>query len=109
MFPCTFPSLNLDSYHGTPCSAAVSAATRGSLLLPAFQNLNSRHAMTAVPGTPAGFPESNFFRGPQFRAARPRIAITLFFSCRYWLLRQQTEVTLLRRFAEGILYDAILQ
>ena len=63
--------------------------------------------MTAVPGTPAGFPESNFFRRPQFRAARPRIAIALFFSCRYWLLRQQTEGTLLHSFAEGILYDAI--
>src|SRR5208283_4664575 len=25
-----------------------------------FQNLNARHAITAVPGTPAGFPESNF-------------------------------------------------
>jgi len=23
-----------------------------------FPNLNARHAMTAVPGTPAGFPES---------------------------------------------------
>src|SRR6202162_4078609 len=65
--------------------------------------------MTAVPGTPAGFPESNFFRRPQFRAARPRIAIALFYRCRYRLLRQQTEVTLLRRFAEGIFHNAILE
>src|ERR1700675_4310127 len=29
-----------------------------------YQNLDSRHAITAVPGTPAGFPESKFFPPP---------------------------------------------
>jgi len=55
------------------------------------------------------FRSLNFFRRPQFRAARPRIAIALFFSCRQRLLRQQTEVTLLRSIAEGIFHDAIFQ
>jgi hypothetical protein len=27
-----------------------------------FLNLYARHAITAVPGTPAGFPESNFLK-----------------------------------------------
>src|SRR5579862_6476606 len=62
-----------------------------------------------MPGTPAGFPELNLFRCPQFRAARPRITIALPFSCRNWLFRQQTEVTHLCPFAEGIFYDAVLQ
>src|ERR1700722_5900739 len=44
----------------------------------------ARHTVTAVPGTPAVFPEPNFskpllnsFRCSQFRAACPRIAIAL--------------------------------
>src|ERR1700722_8391469 len=91
-----------------------------------------------MPGTPAGFPEPNLVlgraalqrcdetlpknrgfspRGPplnslrrsHLRAARPRIAITLFFSCCKRLFGQQTEVTLPRSFAESIFYDPIFQ
>src|ERR1700757_1249311 len=66
--------------------------------------------MTAMPGAPAGFPELNSFRRPQFRAAGPRIAIAFPFRCRYRLLRQDAVVhVLIRAFSEGILYDAVFQ
>src|SRR5580700_4972068 len=104
MCPYTFSSLNFGFLPRNP-----RASLADLYFCPLFQNLKARHAITAVPGTPAGFPELNFFRRPQFRAACPRIAIAFFLCCRHRLLRQQTEVTLLRALAEGILYDAILQ
>src|SRR5271156_6635982 len=103
MFPCTFPSLNLDSYHGTPNPASgfrpPEFSARGSFI-------PVRFLLSSEPERPARllqlcrglrqvFRNLNFFCCPQFRAACPRIAIALFFCCRYWLLRQQTEVTLL--------------
>ena len=51
----------------------------------------------------------NFFGRSQFRAAGPRIAIALFSSCRNWLFRYDTEVTLLIPFAEGIFHNAVFQ
>jgi hypothetical protein len=53
----------LDSYHGTRSLLLISR-----IFVRFSQNLNARHAITAVPGTPAGFPESKFlkagFRSP---------------------------------------------
>ena len=67
-------------------------------------------AVTARAGTPAGFPELNSFRRPQFRAAGSRVTIAFLFRCRYRFFRQDPVVlVLIRAFAEGILYDAVLQ
>jgi hypothetical protein len=78
-----------------------------------LRNLNARHAITAVPGTPAGFPESkllNPFHRPQLRAACPRISILFFFRCGDRFLGQHPEVLVLNTaLAEGILYHAIFQ
>src|ERR1700746_4068900 len=66
--------------------------------------------MTAMPGAPAGFPELNSFRCPQFRAAGPRVAIGFLFRFRYRLFRQDAVVhVLIPAFAEGIFYDAVFQ
>src|SRR5581483_7241313 len=80
-------------------------------LRPHWSNLisNPGTAVTAMPGAPAGFPELNFFRRSQFRAARPRVAITLFFSGCHWLFCQHTEVSFVNPFAEGIFDDAVFQ
>jgi hypothetical protein len=52
----------------------------------------------------------NSLRGSQLRASRPRIAIALFFRCRYRLLGQSAVVHVLNTaLAEGILYDAVFE
>ena len=48
-------TFNLDSYHGTRSAAFPPA----DLMSAWYLNLHTRHAITAVPGTPAGFPEPN--------------------------------------------------
>src|SRR5258705_8311949 len=57
-------------------------------------------------GTPALL---NSFCGSQLRAARPRIAIDLFFAGRHRLLGKQLVATLLRSFAERIFHNAVFQ
>src|SRR2546423_5473921 len=55
------------------------------------------------------WPFSSSFHRPQFRTARPRIAINLFFFGSHWFLDQQPVVPLLCSFSEGIFDDAVLQ
>src|SRR5229473_2475323 len=65
----------------------------------------------APPRNPAGFPfrkALNFFRGPQLRAARPWIAINLFFAGSHRLFRQDLVGPRFSSVAQSVFYDAVL-
>ena len=140
MFPYTFPLPQVWIPTTEPVTAAFSfqLSPAPADLCPPFSISKARHAITAMPGTPAGFPELNFsnrlppsgfrlphtsgsgcrtpragsldlFRCPQFRAACPRIAIAFQFSCRHRLFGQHTEVALSGALAKCIFHDAIFQ
>src|SRR5258708_28231806 len=51
----------------------------------------------------------NFFRGPQLRAARPWIAINLFFAGSHRLFRQDLVDPRFSSVAQSVFYDAVLQ